>query len=43
MKENKLPKACKNCKYSGSCRIEEVFKNQLINSCPDYREKGKKL
>jgi len=33
-------KKCENCTYSGRCKWEVHFKDEKINSCPDYRKKG---
>jgi hypothetical protein len=38
---NQNPKACYTCTFTGQCKWEVHFKTQKINSCPDYREKGK--
>jgi len=36
-------KKCKNCKKFEGCKYKEIFdKEYLINTCPDYREKGEK-
>jgi len=34
-------KKCENCTYSGRCKFELYFKDEKINSCPDFTVKAK--
>ena len=38
-KAQNTKKACSTCINSGRCKYEVYFKDEKINSCPDYKRR----